>query len=129
MKIGRRYFFLAALAGAVVTLDQLTKMYIHTQFYLGETVPLLEDFFNLTYVRNTGAAFGIFRDAPESFRDIFFSVDATPRHSCYSFYFMECRGSRSSPNLRSQQYFWRSHRQLHRSPSIWLCYRFSRFAL
>jgi signal peptidase II len=72
MKIGRRYFFLAALAGAVVTLDQLTKMYVHTQFYLGETLPLLEDFFNFTYVRNTGAAFGIFRDAPESFRDIFF---------------------------------------------------------
>lgn len=72
MKISKKYLLLAALAGAIVTLDQATKMYIHTQFYLGETVSVINDLFNVTYVRNTGAAFGIFRDAGETFRNIFF---------------------------------------------------------
>ncbi|MCB0362964.1 MAG: signal peptidase II [Bdellovibrionales bacterium] len=70
--MSRKYLFLATLAGAIVTLDQLTKLYVHTQFYLGETLPILEGYFNLTYVRNTGAAFGILRDSAESFRKIFF---------------------------------------------------------
>lgn len=72
MKISRKYLFLAAAAGAIVSIDQLTKMYIYTQFHLGETIPVIRDFFNITYVRNTGAAFGIFRDAHETFRNIFF---------------------------------------------------------
>lgn len=72
MKISKKYLLLAALAGAIVTLDQATKMYIHTQFYLGETVSIINDLFNITYVRNTGAAFGIFRDSGETFRNVFF---------------------------------------------------------
>ena len=72
MIISKKYLLLAALAGAIVTLDQATKIYIHTQFYLGETIPVIDDFFNITYVRNTGAAFGIFRDSGEVFRNIFF---------------------------------------------------------
>lgn len=72
MKISKKYLLLAALAGTIVTLDQATKLYIHTQFYLGESLTVINDFFNITYVRNTGAAFGIFRDAGETFRNLFF---------------------------------------------------------
>ncbi len=72
MKVSRKYLFLIALGGAIITLDQLTKLYVHTRFYLGETIPVIHDFFNLTYVRNTGAAFGFLRDAHEVFRNIFF---------------------------------------------------------
>lgn len=43
---------------AVVVIDQWTKHIVHTSFFLGESIPVIEGFFNLTYVRNSGAAFG-----------------------------------------------------------------------
>lgn len=68
----RKYLILLTVAGAVIALDQLTKMYVHTHFQLGEQVVVWQDYFNLGYVRNTGAAFGILRNAHEDFRSIFF---------------------------------------------------------
>lgn len=72
MKIESKYLLLATISCALVALDQLVKMYVHTQFDLGESVPVISDFFSLTYVRNPGAAFGFLRDAPEGFRSLFF---------------------------------------------------------
>src|SRR5271155_1315756 len=45
----------------VLALDQLTKAWTMASFRPGETVPVLPDFFNLTYVQNTGVAFGMFK--------------------------------------------------------------------
>jgi signal peptidase II len=72
MKIDTKYLLLATIACALVALDQMTKMYVHTNFGLGESVPVIPDFFSFTYVRNPGAAFGFLRDAPEQFRTLFF---------------------------------------------------------
>jgi signal peptidase II len=52
------YFLLAALL--VIILDQLTKYYVVSNFYLGESVPVIENIFHLTYILNPGAAFGMF---------------------------------------------------------------------
>ncbi|MCB0357789.1 MAG: signal peptidase II [Bdellovibrionales bacterium] len=68
----RKYLILIAISGFIVALDQLTKMYIHTQFLLGESVTVVPGFFDLTYIRNEGAAFGIFRESQDMFRNIFF---------------------------------------------------------
>ncbi len=43
----------------VLILDQLTKWYVGTHFYPGESVPVVEGVFHWTYILNTGAAFGI----------------------------------------------------------------------
>lgn len=43
----------------VIVIDQLTKYLVVENFALGETMPLLENIFHFTYVRNRGAAFGI----------------------------------------------------------------------
>jgi signal peptidase II len=56
----------------ILVLDQITKIYVHSNFILGETVSVIKDFFNLTYVQNTGAAFGMLADAHPSFRVPFF---------------------------------------------------------
>ena len=72
MKIESKYLVLATVAGFIVVFDQLVKIYIHTAFGLGESVPVLQNIFSITYVRNTGAAFGIFREASQFFRDAFF---------------------------------------------------------
>lgn len=43
----------------IIVADQWTKYVVHNSFALGEIRPIIEGFFNLTYVRNTGAAWGI----------------------------------------------------------------------
>ena len=44
----------------VIILDQLTKYYVVANFYLGESVPVIENIFHWTYILNPGAAFGMF---------------------------------------------------------------------
>ncbi|NLB66665.1 MAG: signal peptidase II [Lentisphaerae bacterium] len=44
----------------VILLDQGSKECIRRAFDLYESVPLIPGFFSLTYVRNTGAAWGLF---------------------------------------------------------------------
>ena len=59
---------LAALVGAAVLVtDQVTKAIVERAMVLHETIPLLP-VFSLTYVRNTGAAFGVFGAAPAGVR-------------------------------------------------------------
>lgn len=72
MKIESKYLVLATICGAAVALDQLTKMYIHSNFSLGESITVIENYFKITYVRNTGAAFGIFATGHELARKVFF---------------------------------------------------------
>jgi len=43
----------------VIVLDQLTKKIIEHNMQLYESFPVLGDFFRITYVENTGMAFGI----------------------------------------------------------------------
>lgn len=64
MKI--KYLLLCAIAGAIITADQLSKMWIQThldpptEFRAAEEFVVVPGFFNITHVHNTGAAFGIF---------------------------------------------------------------------
>ena len=51
-----------ALIVAIIALDQFTKYLIRANFSVGETLPVVQDVFHLTYVRNRGAAFSIFQD-------------------------------------------------------------------
>ncbi len=50
-----------AWAICIAFLDQATKYAVRNLFYVGESFPVIAGFFELTYVRNTGAAWGIFR--------------------------------------------------------------------
>ena len=52
-------FFLTALA--VVSADQLSKLWVKSNLAVGESLPET-GFFRLTHVHNTGAAFGLFQD-------------------------------------------------------------------
>ena len=45
---------------AVVVLDQITKAIVAARIPLHDTIPVIRGFFDLTHVKNTGAAFGLF---------------------------------------------------------------------
>ena len=84
--LGDRRLRLAALvAGVVVLLDQATKALIAATMTLHETIPLLPCF-ALTYVRNTGAAFGVLGAAPTAVRlPLFLGVTALAAGALVSF--------------------------------------------
>ena len=71
-KPATKYFILIFLTALVIVLDQLTKHQVLERFHLGESIDLIPSFFSLTYVRNTGAAFGILATADPAFRVPFF---------------------------------------------------------
>jgi signal peptidase II len=70
----KKYLTLVGLAGLIICIDQATKLYIHTQFKYGESVTVIQNFFNITYVQNIGAAFGFMRTANETLRTTFFML-------------------------------------------------------
>jgi len=56
----------------VLGLDQATKLYVHTTFVLHESRPVIDNLFAFTYVRNSGAAFGILAQQSPEFLRLFF---------------------------------------------------------
>lgn len=52
--------WLFVLPIAVVILDQFSKYIVVENMVLGESIPIIEEVFHLTYILNPGAAFGMF---------------------------------------------------------------------
>lgn len=58
----------------IILLDQATKILVARMIPLYERIPVVPSFFDLTHLRNPGAAFSMFAQAPEWFRQPFFFV-------------------------------------------------------
>lgn len=58
---GYRYGMLIIVVPAVVLLDQITKAIISHRLNLNQTIGVIAGFFNIVYIKNPGAAFGLFR--------------------------------------------------------------------
>lgn len=70
-----RWMVFAFLVVAIIALDQATKLHVHHTFRLYESRPVIANFFDWTYVRNSGAAFGLLsRQSPTFLRYFFPSV-------------------------------------------------------
>lgn len=66
------FFFLSIVL--IIIFDQWTKFIVISRFEYGESLPVFGNFFSLTYVRNTGAAFGFLANANPTFRVPFFLI-------------------------------------------------------
>ena len=58
----------------MISLDQWTKALVLSHFHLGESIQIIPDLFNLTFVKNPGAAFGLLATANPAFRVPFFLI-------------------------------------------------------
>ena len=67
-----RIFFAAAAISLAI--DQLSKTWVVKNLGFTDRIPVIDGFFYLTHVRNPGAAFSLFADAPEAIRAPFFIV-------------------------------------------------------
>jgi len=87
------------LAAFLITLvlDLGTKFLIEANLHFGDQVQVIEGFFYLTHVRNPGAAFGMFADAPKVLRLTFFiGVSTVAIGIILSFFYKLAPGDRLS---------------------------------
>ncbi|MGN0704701.1 MAG: signal peptidase II [Lentihominibacter sp.] len=47
------------IIAAIIVADRLVKLLVSSNMTVGETIPLIENFFHITYVQNRGAAFSM----------------------------------------------------------------------
>src|SRR3990172_5228005 len=69
-----KYLWVGSIAGAVLLLDQATKFLVMRHIRMFEVITVIPGFFNLTYVRNRGAAFGMLAGVGGAWRSAFFIV-------------------------------------------------------
>jgi len=67
-----KYPWVGLIIAGVLILDQWTKYLIDVHIRRHEVITIIPGFFNLTNVRNPGAAFGILSDMHGSWRSLFF---------------------------------------------------------
>jgi signal peptidase II len=67
-----KYAWVGTIIGVVLVLDQFTKYLVEKSIRMYDVIPVLPGFFNLTHVRNKGAAFSLFSTMPNGFRSAFF---------------------------------------------------------
>lgn len=53
-------YYIIGIVG-LVAFDQLTKIQIENNFFVGDTIEVISNFFHITYVQNRGIAFGVFQ--------------------------------------------------------------------
>ena len=67
-----KYTWVGSIIGIVLILDQFTKYLVEKRIRMYDVIPVVSGFFNLTHVRNKGAAFSLFSTMPDGFRSAFF---------------------------------------------------------
>ncbi len=63
---------MGAIALVLILVDQLTKAATVDAIPYGDSIKVIDGFFNLAHVRNTGAAFGMGQGSSEIIRQLFF---------------------------------------------------------
>lgn len=71
----RRWKLFSLIAAAGLLVDQATKIYIDRSMSLYQSIPVIDGFFNVFYIRNKGAAFSFLSNA--SWRLPFFILVST----------------------------------------------------
>ena len=95
MSTSKKWQLFGCLVLVVLGLDQATKLYVHTTFALYESRPVIANLFAFTYVRNSGAAFGMLARQSETFLRLFFP--ASPSWHWWGCLSISCRYRRSIP--------------------------------
>ena len=59
----RKYTLLLITVGVIVLCDQISKLYVDAVMWPHQSITVIENYFDITYVRNPGGAFGLFARA------------------------------------------------------------------
>jgi signal peptidase II len=72
-----KYFLLFVVSGVLVVMDQYTKFMVALHIPLNYSVEVIEDIFNLTHIRNSGVAFGLFASQQSEYKALMFIIIST----------------------------------------------------
>ncbi|HXW84799.1 MAG TPA: signal peptidase II, partial [Candidatus Binataceae bacterium] len=61
----------------VLALDQWSKSFVQSHMQLYQNIPIIPNYFDITYTQNPGAAFSLFTGLPDWFRLAFLATFAT----------------------------------------------------
>lgn len=59
--MNKKNIFIISTAIIIAVIDQLTKFLARQNLQLNESIPIIKNIFHLTYITNTGSAFGMFQ--------------------------------------------------------------------
>ena len=75
--LSNKYFLLFIISSTMIVVDQYTKFMVTLHIPLNYSVQVIEDFFNLTHIRNSGVAFGLFADQQSEYKALTFITIST----------------------------------------------------
>jgi signal peptidase II len=90
-----KYLLVIGVAAAVVAADQATKTWVASAMHLHQSIEVFS-WFNLTYVRNAGAAFSMFADNSSAFRVPFFALVAVVAGGAIAYFVHQTPASQRS---------------------------------
>jgi len=80
-----KYRLMITISGAVLVFDQITKVVVDKTMSLYASVEIIPNFLHITYLRNTGAAFGFLAGGRTTLRMVFFTVVSAVAIGCISY--------------------------------------------
>lgn len=72
-----KYVLLFFVSGVLIVMDQYTKLMVSLHIPLNYSVKVVEDFFSLTHIRNSGVAFGLFASQQSEYKALMFIAIST----------------------------------------------------
>ena len=91
---------LALIIGmTVLILDQITKALVHNLMHLHQSIEIVPNFVHLTYLRNTGAAFGFLAGDRSALKMVFFLLASGVAIGCIFYLLRNLRPGRSTETL------------------------------
>ena len=72
-----KYVFLFFVSGVLVIMDQYSKLMVSLHIPLNYSVKVVEGFFSLTHIRNSGVAFGLFASQQSEYKALMFVAIST----------------------------------------------------
>ena len=127
--LSAKWKIVAVWMAVIVVVDQLTKIIVDRTMSLHHSIPIIDGLFSLTYMRNTGAAFGIFAGSHEVFRLPFLIVVSLVAIGFIFVMLRRLRGQENGLDNRARVYSRRRHRQSDRPRYLRRSDRFSRCLL
>jgi len=80
--VSPKYTLAGLISGAILVLDQVTKFLVENTMTMHQSIDILPNVASLTYLRNTGAAFGFLAGARSSLRIAFFALVSSVAIGC-----------------------------------------------
>jgi len=91
-----KYRLALIISSTVLILDQITKALVHNLMPLYHSIEIVPNFVHLTYIRNTGAAFGFLAGSRSTLRMAFFLLVSIVAIACVIYLLKNLRPSRNT---------------------------------